>query len=740
MTKSRLAVVVSLFALACSDAPDTTSELYLAKSTREMSRILGQAFREMGSVDFDEGGIEWFRKHLSDEYRLDEGLKREVLNAYRSLLSGDNEVAIDRFVEIRNQIEGTQSEEPARELMHALLGISWMRLGEQENCVLNHTSDSCLFPIGAEGVHRVERGSRNAIAEFEALLALTPDDMGTMWLLNLAYMTLGEWPDAVPAKWRIEREQVESEFEVARWRDVAPATGVAAIGLAGGALTEDLDGDGRLDLIATSSGPTDAMAYFWNAGNGRFEDRTERAGFLGEVGGINITHADYDNDGDADLLVLRGGWLHTSGLYPDSLIQNNGDGTFEDVTKSAGLFDLHPTHSAAFADYDGDGWLDLFVGHESSPIHEAPSRLWHSDGAGSFADASAQVGLDVRSFVKGVTWGDFDDDGRPDLFLATIAESNRLYRNRKRKNRLEFVDVTERAGVGAPMDGFTSWFWDYDNDGQLDLFVAGFSLRPGNSIDDAAALQLGLDSAAVRARLYRNAGNRRFEDVTTELGLDKFALSMGANYGDIDNDGWLDCYIGTGEPKFEALIPNRLLRNDRGQRFQDVTTAAGMGHVQKGHGIAFADMDGDGDQDVYANLGGWYSGDAFQNALFVNPGNDNHWITLRLVGKQSNRSAIGARIRVRVRDEGGERDIHLLCGTGGSFGSSSLQQEIGLGSASSILELELRWPGSETKQLLKGLPLDRVVEIQEDRAEFKVIDVKPSAFSVELAPGTNHGH
>jgi hypothetical protein len=244
-----------------------------------------------------------------------------------------------------------------------------------------------------------------------------------------------------------------------------------------------------------------------------------------------------------------------------------------------------------------------------------------------------------------------------------------------------------------------------------------------------------LESEAVRARLYHNAGGGRFEDVTAEVGLDRFALSMGANYGDVDNDGWMDCYIGTGEPKFEALVPNRMLRNDRGKRFQDVTTSAGVGHVQKGHGIAFADVDGDGDQDVYASLGGWYSGDAFQNALFENPGSGNRWLTVRLEGREANRCAIGARLRFRIREPEGERDVWLLAGTGGSFGSSSLQQEVGLGRATELLELEIRWPGSDRRQVVTGLPLDRVVTILEGEPGFEVVESR----AIELG-GPAGGH
>jgi hypothetical protein len=193
---------------------------------------------------------------------------------------------------------------------------------------------------------------------------------------------------------------------------------------------------------------------------------------------------------------------------------------------------------------------------------------------------------------------------------------------------------------------------------------------------------------------------------------------MGANFGDLDNDGFLDAYIGTGEPNLRSLVPNRMYRNEGGARFRNVTTAGGFGHLQKGHGIAFGDLDRDGDQDIYAVMGGAYVGDVAHNALFLNPGNapgsEGRWVTLQLEGRQANRSAIGARIRVRVRTADGTRDIHAVVGTGGSFGSSSLQAELGLGDAREIEEIEIRWPSSGTITRLTDVALDQVHRIVEE--------------------------
>jgi hypothetical protein len=237
---------------------------------------------------------------------------------------------------------------------------------------------------------------------------------------------------------------------------------------------------------------------------------------------------------------------------------------------------------------------------------------------------------------------------------------------------------------------------------------------------------LGLSNSGVKSCLYRNRGDGTFDDVTSEAGLLHVLPVMGCNIGDIDNDGWTDCYLGTAEPDLCALYPNRLFRNEEGQGFSDVTTSAGMGHLQKGDALAFGDIDNDGDQDVFEVMGGLYSGDAFQRVLFENPGSANSWVNLILQGVKANRSAIGARIRVRVqKPDGSSRDIYQLVGTAGSMGSQSLQAEIGLGDATSIKEVEVLWPGSGTRQVITNLPMRRFWRIVEGQKEPIALERKP---------------
>jgi len=270
--------------------------------------------------------------------------------------------------------------------------------------------------------------------------------------------------------------------------------------------------------------------------------------------------------------------------------------------------------------------------------------------------------------------------------------------------------------AGAGKRNFPTWFFDYDNDGRLDIFDASYSA----STDDVAAVYFGKTPAEGHPHLYHNEGNGTFRDVSIEAGLTDPLLPMGSNYGDLDNDGWLDFYLGTGNPSFESIMPKRMFRNVGGKRFENVTFSGGFGHLQKGHGVVFADLDEDGDEDVFEQMGGAYPGDAYPSVLYENPGNGNSWVKLRLVGSKSNRSAIGARIEVVVPESPGRtRSIFRTVGAASSFGGSPLRQEIGLGSADRIVRIEVQWPASGRRQVFRDVAPRRsyVVREAEDRLE-----------------------
>lgn len=688
---------------------------YQAKSTREMAKRLIKMAEENDpetNLTINDKRVIYFRNKkrppdLWGQIQIDAHLAVELLH------SGKSKEAAQQF----SRISGLLSQEKYQllpDLVEAAkesIAFSYLRIGIQENCFFQHNAESCLLPIQGSGIHTIRDGSNEAIKRYTEILNDDPDDLSSRWLLNIAYMTLGEYPEKVPSKWLIPPKVFESDYDIKRFYDAAPQLGIDAIGHAGGSIMEDFDGDGNLDIMASSNGLLDQLRYFKNNGNGSFTERTIEAGLKGIVGGKNICHSDYNNDGYPDVLVLRGGWLNKDGLFPNSLLRNNGDGTFDDVTEEAGLLSFHPAQTASWGDYDHDGWVDLFIGNESYNEEIHACELFHNNGDGTFTDVASEVGLTVVGFVKGVVWGDYNNDGWSDLYISNLLGSNLLFRNDGGNNSGQriFTEVSEEAGVTKPLKSFPTWFWDYNNDGWLDIFVSGFRGNIGN----VAADYLGLPTDAERPRLYRNNHDGTFTDVTKTVGLYKVLLTMGCNFGDLDNDGFLDFYAGTGDPDLRTMAPNRMFRNADGKYYQDVTTSGGFGHLQKGHGVAFGDIDNDGDQDIYAVIGGAFTGDLFQNVLFENPGHGNHWITLKLEGVQSNRAAIGARIKVSVNTENGNRDIYNTVTTGGSFGSSSLQQEIGLGQATSIRAIEITWPTTGKLQVLKNVAMDQVLKVRE---------------------------
>ena len=215
--------------------------------------------------------------------------------------------------------------------------------------------------------------------------------------------------------------------------------------------------------------------------------------------------------------------------------------------------------------------------------------------------------------------------------------------------------MTKQAGVDQQRDSFATWFFDFDNDGWPDIFSAGYYV---DSMDDVGAFELGLPYHAETPRLYRNNHDGTFTDVSKQMHLDRAILVMGANFGDLDNDGWLDIYLGDGEPAYEALLPNRMFRNNGGKDFQDVTTNGGFGHLQKGHAVAFGDLENNGSEDVFEEMGGAFPGDTYQSVLYQNPLHGNDWVTLELEGVETNRAAFGARICV-TRERGGGQTAHL---------------------------------------------------------------------------------
>ena len=625
------------------------------------------------------------------------------------------------------------------ELAYAL-GVAHMRLGETDNCCANHVPESCIIPFSETAIHSVRRGSETAIKFFKQAIntvgILPITKYKSMWLLNLAFMTLGEYPQKVPVNYLIPESVFKSEVSFPKFKNVALQVGVANDSLAGGVISEDMDGDGDLDLVVSSWRKSESLRYYENQGKDGFKDKTNELKLNEIAGGLNITPADYDNDGDIDIYVSRGAWLWAQGKIPDSLIQRQEDGTYLDVTFSSGLGrENYPSQAAAWADYNNDGHLDLYVGNEHSQENNsiverngqvtgivAPSKLFKNQGDGTFVDVTSEANVANYRFTKGCAWGDLNNDGWPDLVVSNLSGPNRLYRNNKDGT---FTDIAEEAGVIEPFNSFPVWLWDFNNDGVEDIFIAGYTGSTSEYMRYAIGERFK-DSPATFGH-YIGRGDLTYKNNASNHGLDGPVLTMGANFGDLNNDGFLDFYLGTGQPDIAELIPNQMFLNDGGRKVHDITMAIGMGHLQKGHGICFADFDNDGDQDVFQQMGGAKRVDSYRDALYANPGFKNNWIKIRLEGVQSNRSAIGARIKVTL-DEG-RRYIYRTINTGGSFGANSLQQHIGIGLTKRIDEVEIFWPTSNQKQTFRNLQCNQSIFIKEGDKSFS--NVKETDFSYD---------
>ena len=595
-----------------------------------------------------------------------------------------------------------------------LLAISYLRQGEVNNCQNNHNSYSCILPLKDQAFHIDVNGSKKAIEIYTQIYEKFPND-NYKWLLNLAHMTIGEHPNNVPERYRINYPNWNIEQKkIKAFKEVSLKLGIAQDGLSGGVSIDDFNNDGLLDIFITSYGMSDQSKLYTNTSNG-FIDTTQEAGLTGIVSGLNCIHADYDNDGNIDIFVLRGAWLGEGGNHPNSLLKNNGDETFTDVTKSAGLLSFHPTQTASWADVNNDGYLDLFVGNESNEKQSHPCELYINQKDGSFIEESSNYNLSsIEGFVKGVVFGDINNDKWPDLYISVMGGNNLLFKN----NFGKFENISKTAGVQGPNFSFPTWFWDVNNDGFNDILVASYDTRNIQNVagDFVKELQ-GEKVLSDKSKLYINNGNETFSEQSNAFNIDKSFYAMGSNFGDLDNDGWLDFYIGTGSPEFTSVVPNRMFRNVDGISFEEVTSAGGFGHIQKGHGVSFADLDNDGDQDIYAVLGGAYEGDNYTNVCFENPTFENNWVILNLEGVQSNRSAIGTKLKLDL-DNG--RTIFYTINTGGSFGANSLQAEIGLGQSEMIQTLTIIWPNSDT-QIFNNVAVNKKYKLSE--GQNKLIEV-----------------
>ncbi|MFO0806887.1 MAG: CRTAC1 family protein [Gemmataceae bacterium] len=640
---------------------------------------------------------------LSEDSRLAQLLYKAMLLNYMGRIEG----AYAALEKARKVVEW--NDDLARKWFYTVVyfqGVTALRRGEAENCVRCRGESSCILPIAKSALRANPGGSRLAIRHFGEYLDQFPDDFAVRWLLNVAHMTLGEHPAGIDPRRVVSIDRfVQSESDIGCFRDVGALVGINAINEAGSSILDDFDGYDRLDILLTTWDAAKPVRLYRNTGSGRFEDVTAKAGLGAQLGGLGCVQADFDNDGHLDLYLPRGAWIDRA-IRP-SLMRNNGNGTFTDVTQQAGMLDPLNSDTCQWADFDNDGHLDLFVACERQPV-----KLYRNRGNGTFQDVAEKAGLSGhRGIWKGCNWLDFDNDRFPDLFLNDYGGTAKLFHNNRNGT---FTDVTSAMGIDGPAKGLSCWAWDYDNDGWIDIFATCFE----ESTETVVAGILGQPFKSETTRLYRNIGGTKFQDVSKEAGVALVFAAMGTNFGDFDNDGWLDVYLGTGNHDLGTLVPNRMLRNVDGKRFADITGSSGTGNLQKGHGVSIGDWDRDGAVDIFIQMGGASPGDAYHNLLFRNPGQRNNWLNLKLAGKKSNRSAIGASITL-VTSGPNPRTIHRHVSSGSSFGANPLEQHMGVGTAESIERLEIFWPASGTTQMFRDLKPNQAIHIEEFATDYR---------------------
>ena len=490
-----------------------------------------------------------------------------------------------------------------------------------------------------------------------------------------------------------------------------------------GGLFFDFDNDGWIDIFLVDGGSiADADVnrrarhrLYHNRGNGTFEDVTDRSGIQHRGYGMGACAGDYDNDGLTDLYITNDG--------PNVLYRNMGNGSFTDVTAQARVGSPLWSTSCAFADVDRDGRLDLFVtnyvqradqnafcGDTREKRREychplnfrpSPSVLYHNNGDGTFTDMTARAGIaPFQGNGLGVTIADYDDDGWPDIFVANDGVPNFLFHN---EGNARFTERALVAGVSVASDGkarsgMGTAFGDVDGDGRLDLVVTNHQTEMHS--------------------LFRNAGDGGFTDATVSSGIGPATLryvGFGVVFADYDNDGDLDLAIVNGNV-FENIAMFRsgakyaqkrlLLENTGAGRFRDVSPLSGPGFAGEkvGRTLVSGDVDNDGDLDLLVTNNGESA-----DLLLNDGGNRRNALLLRLIGTDSNRDAIGARLRLT---SGARTQVREVTSGSSYLGQNDPRVHVGLGAATVVDRLEIRWP-SGRMELVQNVAANQVVVIRE---------------------------
>jgi tetratricopeptide (TPR) repeat protein len=534
------------------------------------------------------------------------------------------------------------------------------------------------------------------------------------WLLRVATERMTGTPPALPAavQFPVDEPAIDpANPPLLQFEDIAPKVGIHSLHGNGTVAWGDIDGDGKLDVIVSGSGTF--IRVYRNEG-GKFADVTEKVGLGGVPSGYSLNLVDYDNDGWLDLFISLNGW---NGPMPDRLFHNE-HGHFVDVSKKSGLDDAGSGFVSLWGDLDNDGWLDVVIANGVLKDGSVP-QIYRNNRDGTFTNMTKAAGINEPAAFGtiGAALGDYDKDGRLDILFSGLDPApNRLYHN---DGNWHFTEVSKKAGVAqGAHNGYVCFFVDYNNDGWPDILTT--SLAPWEAAVEG--LRKGFAPPNARAvhrdsnRLFRNNRDGTFSDVTFDAKLYYPMGTMGAGVADVDNDGYVDFYFGTGDPQMSRLEPNRFFRNNGNGTFSDLTRYVGFARPgNKGHGVAFVDLDGTGALDIFAQLGGHYPGDQAYDAFYHNlKASQNHWLEVDLRGVKSNRFGVGAQLTAKSGDLIVYREVK---GSEGFGATNPYRQHFGFGKRAKIDSLEIRWPSGVT-QSFTNLAANQIISVREDAQQW----------------------
>ena len=534
-----------------------------------------------------------------------------------------------------------------------------------------------------------------AQASSDALAADSENSRARYWLW-LAAQKLAGYPPEIPRAHHMEMKTGWAKATV-EYEDIAERAGLDKTSGGRGIAVFDYDNDGRLDVaIACAHGGT---SLYRNNGDGTFSDVSVASGLYDGTNGFGMAAGDYNNSGYPSLAIVRMGFY--GGMI--ELWRNNGDGTFADVSVESGVSAWAPSFTCSWVDYDCDGNLDLFVCTNLGGLFDrkVQHKLYHNNGDGTFTDLAQVAGILAPWGAIGHSWGDYDNDGFPDLFISNVIGRPQLFHN---NGDGTFTDVTAQARLDVPVLAFNAQWCDIDNDGWLDIIQYTWSVHE----DSIHSMRTGgTPRYGHPTRVFRNNRDGTFSVVSAELGLTECWGSMSGNAADINNDGYLDIVLGNGGPLVDRNEPMVILEND-GQRFRNVTYSAGLPLMGKGHGINCADLFGDGRLIILCATGGAYPGDLMTTSAFAPLRRPGNYLAVLLTGTKSNRGAVGARLKLVA----GGREQHRVINGGSNFGCLPAQQHFGLGNLDKVESLDIWWP-SGGREHFEGLPVNTRVRITE---------------------------